>query len=122
MIEHQMREGFAPPLHIHTHEDETHYVLEGRIRWKIGDLVMEAVEGESVHVPIGTPHGFRVLSPFARLLTVTNGSFEDMVMEFSVQAQAPGLPPEDALIPIDLEALNASCARHGIELLGPPIE
>lgn len=70
--------GGEPPLHVHRHEDEMFYVLEGRLIVTRGDeqLVLEA--GDSVFLPRMIPHTFRVRSNHARVLTyVTPGGFEE---------------------------------------------
>ena len=47
----------APP-HIHFHDDEAWYVLEGRLRVRRGDEEVEALPGSAVLVPRGTPHTY----------------------------------------------------------------
>ncbi len=122
IMEHKMLEGFGPPLHVHNNEDETFYILEGRFRFRLGDQAVERGPGESVHVPGGMVHTFRVLSQVGRFLTVTNGAFEDMVMEASVPAAFPDLPEQAPFTLEDQTRLGISCNRAGIEFLGPPIE
>lgn len=48
------REG--PPLHVHRHQDETIYTLDGRFRIKLADTVVDAPPGSFVFIPRGTPH------------------------------------------------------------------
>ena len=48
----------GPPPHIHEHEDETFYVLEGRPTFRIGDRTIEAGPGAFVNIPRGTLHNF----------------------------------------------------------------
>ena len=47
----------APP-HLHHHDDEAWYVLEGALRIRRGDEEVEAREGSAVLVPRGTPHTY----------------------------------------------------------------
>ena len=47
----------APP-HVHHHDDEAWYVLEGVLRIRRGDEEVEAREGSAVLVPRGTPHTY----------------------------------------------------------------
>lgn len=47
----------APP-HLHRNDDESWYVLEGRLRIRIGGDEVEAHEGSAVFVPRGTPHTY----------------------------------------------------------------
>jgi mannose-6-phosphate isomerase-like protein (cupin superfamily) len=46
------------PLHLHRHDDEAWYVLEGTLCVRIGKGVVEARAGSSVFVPRGTPHTY----------------------------------------------------------------
>ena len=48
--------GEGPPLHVHRHEDEFIYTLEGRFRLKLADELLEADPGSFVFIPRGTPH------------------------------------------------------------------
>jgi uncharacterized cupin superfamily protein len=47
----------APP-HLHRSDDEAWYVLEGTLRVRVGDEVIEAHAGSGVFVPRGTPHTY----------------------------------------------------------------
>jgi mannose-6-phosphate isomerase-like protein (cupin superfamily) len=49
---------FIAPLHLHHRDDEAWYVLEGRLRVRSGDDVIEAAAGAGVLVPRGTPHTY----------------------------------------------------------------
>lgn len=46
------------PLHVHHADDEAWYVLEGTLRFRIGDDVFEAPAGSAVLAPKGTPHAY----------------------------------------------------------------
>jgi quercetin dioxygenase-like cupin family protein len=122
LIEHTMPGGSAVPLHVHNSEDETFYVLEGELRLKVGHDVFECSQGQAFHVPAGAHHSYRVLSPVAKFLTLSNGAFEDMIWEASVPADQPGLPRMTEFSEADLQRLGAICNRNGIEFIGPPID
>jgi quercetin dioxygenase-like cupin family protein len=51
--------GGGPPPHIHTREDETFFLVEGRIEFTLGDETVAAGPGDFVNVPRGTVHSFR---------------------------------------------------------------
>lgn len=121
VVEHQMAQDFVVPLHVHNDEDETFYILEGSVRFQVEDRIFDAIPGQSFHVPGGTRHSFRVISPVARFLTISNGPFEDMVREASVPAEYPGLPPAAPFGQAQQEQLAAICNRNGIVFLGPPV-
>ncbi|SRR5712691_1974560 len=46
------------PLHIHRHDDEAWYVLEGRLRFRLGADEVEACAGSAVLAPRGVPHTY----------------------------------------------------------------
>src|SRR5438270_2169374 len=46
------------PLHVHHADDEAWYVLEGVLRFRIGDGVFEAGPHSAVLAPKGTPHAY----------------------------------------------------------------
>jgi mannose-6-phosphate isomerase-like protein (cupin superfamily) len=46
------------PLHVHHADDEAWYVLEGVLRFRIGDAMREAVPGSGVLAPKGVPHAY----------------------------------------------------------------
>ena len=122
LVEHTMAKDFAVPLHVHNDEDETFYMLEGTARFQVEDKVFDAVPGQSFHVPGGTRHSFRVISDVAKFLTVSNGQFEDMVLEASVPAERAELPPVAPFGLPEQQRLAEICNRNGIEFLGPPVE
>jgi mannose-6-phosphate isomerase-like protein (cupin superfamily) len=46
------------PLHVHHGDDEAWYVLEGVLRFLIGEETFEAGPGSAVLAPKGTPHAY----------------------------------------------------------------
>jgi mannose-6-phosphate isomerase-like protein (cupin superfamily) len=46
------------PLHLHHHDDEAWYVVEGKLCIQVGEQVVEAQPGSAVFVPQGTPHTY----------------------------------------------------------------
>jgi mannose-6-phosphate isomerase-like protein (cupin superfamily) len=119
LVESQARQGNMPPLHVHD-EDETFFVLEGRISLHTPGGRVEVGPGESAFGPRGVPHTYRVESEEdARwLVTTSAGEFAAFVAETSAPAANGGYAPlEEMPAP---ETLAAAAARHGIEILGPP--
>ncbi len=80
--------GGGPPPHVHRREDETFYVVEGRIEFRLGDDLIEAGPGDFVNVPRGTVHCFRNAgSDTARMvLTFTPAGMEKFFEETLVPA------------------------------------
>jgi mannose-6-phosphate isomerase-like protein (cupin superfamily) len=123
VAEHWMPFGDSPPLHVHHREDEIFHVLEGVVRYRVGDEELVVRAGESALAPKGRPHTFRVESEAgARVLVMTPGEdFEGMVREVAGPAQSDGLPPPAVPTPAMIQALAEACERHGITVLGPPM-
>jgi quercetin dioxygenase-like cupin family protein len=112
-------EGYGPPLHVHSREDEAMYVLEGQIRFRVGDDEFVAGPGDWVWQPRGVPHAFSVKSERARALCVwTPGGLERMFEEGGVPAGDSAEPPRQEY---DLEAAAALAQRYGFEVVGPPL-
>jgi quercetin dioxygenase-like cupin family protein len=122
IMEHRMPEGFSPPIHVHHHEDESFFVLEGQIRFVAGELDQMRCAGQSIHVPRGVIHSFKVISPEGgRMLTITRGGFEQAVRDSSPVATSDDLPMAFRPSAAEQQKLADACARNGINLLGPPL-
>jgi len=116
-----MPEGFSPPRHIHTREDEVFHILEGEAWFDIDGERHLAGPGASVYMPRGVPHTFRVKSPVARMLGVmTPGAFEQLFRKLSVPADERTLP-EPGAVPFDVPAVMAEQIRLGTQVVGPPM-
>ena len=48
----------VPPPHSHSHNEECVYVLEGTLRYRVGDTTRDLGPGDSMFTPKGTVHGF----------------------------------------------------------------
>jgi quercetin dioxygenase-like cupin family protein len=68
VVENRVRAGDEPPIHTHTREDETVYVLEGAITAYVGDQQFEVEAGSYAALPNNVPHGFTVRGEEVRLL------------------------------------------------------
>ena len=68
VIEWRLRAGDEPPLHTHTREDETLYVLEGSITAYVGDQRIDVEAGSYAALPKDVPHGLSVRGDEVRLL------------------------------------------------------
>jgi quercetin dioxygenase-like cupin family protein len=68
VIEWRVRAGGEPPLHTHTREDETLYILEGAITAYVGDQAIDVEAGSYAALPKNVPHGFKVRGEEVRLL------------------------------------------------------
>jgi mannose-6-phosphate isomerase-like protein (cupin superfamily) len=106
----------GPPLHVHSREDETFYVLEGELVFEFGGRREVVGPGGMVYLERGVPHRYQNFTDRdARLLIgVAPGGFQDFFVELSAATPAGGgMPPMDVLQSID--------TRYGIRTLGPPL-
>jgi quercetin dioxygenase-like cupin family protein len=116
-----MPEGFSPPRHIHTREDEVFLVVEGDVLFDVDGRLVRGGPGTTVFMPRGVPHTFRVESPHAVMLGVmTPGAFEQLFRGLSVRATARTLPPA-GLVPFDVPAVMEEQERLGTQVVGPPL-
>jgi quercetin dioxygenase-like cupin family protein len=124
--------GAAPPLHSHP-QDETFYVLEGRVvvwvvepeaiadgRW-LETHARQCEPGAAVFAPSGMAHTFRVESDSARMLFLsTPAGIEDFVRALSEPAAWPWLPPPPDGPRVPPEKLAAVEREHRVIRLAPP--
>jgi len=124
VLKHWAPFGHSPPLHVHDTEDEVFHVFEGTLRFRVGDEVVRLTAGQIMLAPKGVPHTFCVDSPDgAHFMTVTRpGDFEAMVRACSRPAGSDGLPESHPPTPEQAAHLEEVCARHGIRLIGAPLE
>lgn len=75
----------GPPKHIHTHEDELFYVLQGRYEFIYGDSIIKAKQGDMIHLPKGKPHSFKNIDTIMGITmnTITPGGFEMFFADIS---------------------------------------
>ena len=94
------------PLHLHHHDDEAWYVLQGVLCVRAGDQVIEARAGASVLVPRGTPHTYWNPGPEPlRYLLVMTANIHGLITD--IHALSERTPA----------ALQAVFRKHDSELL-----
>jgi mannose-6-phosphate isomerase-like protein (cupin superfamily) len=95
MWESVQKPGSEPPLHVHNASDETFYVLEGNMRFMIGEQIFEAAAGDMIFAPRRIPHTFRIKSPIVRAITVcTPPGAEEWFRQMGEPATSFDLPDE----------------------------
>jgi quercetin dioxygenase-like cupin family protein len=100
----------GPPLHVHQHEDEAVYVLEGMYEIRVGGRMIPAPPGTFAFLPRDIPHtyanvGYRTGK---LLVTITPAGFERFFEELSLLAP-------DA--PSDREHIGTIGRKYGLEIL-----
>lgn len=91
-------EEIAPldtPLHIHEHEDEVFYVLEGEHVFQVGEQEFQIGAGGLVFGPRGLPHAQRRMAPrTGRLVTLFSpAGFEGFFRELAEAERAGTIGP-----------------------------
>jgi quercetin dioxygenase-like cupin family protein len=119
VVEMTMPPGMGPPPHSHP-GSESVYVLEGTLRYHIGETVHEGGPGSVFHVPAGIIEHFEPTGdkPLRVLATYTPGGIEQFFAEAGELAKSRQLPPPDESPP-DLERIAAIGARYGMEIQPP---
>lgn len=103
--------GQGPPLHTHAHEDETLYVLDGEVRFKIGEELHAGGPGSFAFVPRGAPHTFQnVGAGSARLLIHFSPTGMERFFERFAALEAP-----------DPDAFTTIGAEVGMAVVGRPL-
>jgi quercetin dioxygenase-like cupin family protein len=121
MFQATMPEGFSPPRHIHTREDEIFLVVDGDVVFDIDGELRIAGPGAALYMPRGVPHTFRIQSQTACVLGVmAPGAFEELFRNLSVPAAERALPAPDS-VPFDVPAVMAEQERLGTLVVGPPM-
>jgi quercetin dioxygenase-like cupin family protein len=65
-----LSEGRGTPLHVHHHQNEYFYVVEGEYYFQIGDDKFRATTGDTIFLPMKVPHAWTQVSPKGKM-TVT---------------------------------------------------
>jgi mannose-6-phosphate isomerase-like protein (cupin superfamily) len=101
LIEQVVPGGYpGPALHVHPEFDETFYVVDGMLAFRVGDHAYEAGPGTVVFVPRGTPHTFANPgeTPARSFVLVTPGGFERYFEALiDLVSETGGIPPEQEL-------------------------
>jgi quercetin dioxygenase-like cupin family protein len=105
----------GPPLHVHHLEEETIHVRSGRLKVRIGDQVYTLERDGFAYLPAGLPHAFLNLTdePAEIVVVYVPGGGHKFYEE---------LGPATRTANPDREEIAAIFERHGMTLLGPPLQ
>jgi quercetin dioxygenase-like cupin family protein len=83
----EVHKGNEPPGHVHQREDESYYILEGAIRFWVGDTTIDAKAGDFIYLPKGVPHKFELQSDCVKeLMWLTPSGLEQWFWDNSAPA------------------------------------
>jgi mannose-6-phosphate isomerase-like protein (cupin superfamily) len=105
----------GPPRHIHQDADEAFVILTGECEFWLERKRFTAGPGETVCIPRGREHTFRVVSdhPCRHLVILTPGGFEGFFVEMAKHGYR---------IPDDMGSVIEAGKRFHLDFTGPPLE
>ena len=103
----------GPPLHIHPHQDEWFYVIEGEYLFQVGEDKYEMKAGDTIFLPRTVQHAFIQLTEKGRMIVsyLPAGKMEDF---FAVTDQWTSLPSKEEIAKV--------FADHDMQVVGPPLK
>lgn len=112
--------GAGPVPHTHTKEDETIFVLEGKLRAWLGGKQYDVKVGDFVHMPRGVRHYFKNVTdePTRLLLTYTPGGFEQWFLDIG-KAATPGSKVSPEITADDIKKAVAQAQKYGVQFSKP---
>lgn len=119
VVEMQLREGHAPPLHIHEHADECIHVIDGTVHVHTEEDKQELTADSSVVLPRGEPHSLHAVTEATIIAADSPGGFDEFVAavgEPTEERTIPTTPPSEAAI----GRVNELASDHDIRIVGPP--
>ena len=102
----------GPPLHIHLHQDEIFFILEGNYLFQVGDEKHTLSVGDIIFLPRKVPHTFAQLTDTGKMLFFFQPS-DKMEDYFRVLGSLKGQPSPQEGVKI-FEA-------HDMSVVGPPL-
>jgi quercetin dioxygenase-like cupin family protein len=109
-IENVIAPGDGPPLHVHAREDEAWWVIEGTLRFRLGEDRAQAPAGTFVFVPRTVPHAFQNVgeTPARILVLFTPAGMERFFDAFATTPAGPG-------------AFASAGREADMDVVGPPL-
>jgi mannose-6-phosphate isomerase-like protein (cupin superfamily) len=103
----------CPPRHIHAHEEEVVYILEGRILFETVGRQIPTSAGSCVVLPRGSEQSYRIESDEARLLIfIAPAGLEAYYRELHQ-------PDTHGSVRSEIERVVTLAARFGLTTTGP---
>lgn len=119
VVEMRLREGHAPPRHVHESADELIHVTEGTVHIHTEDGRQELTAGSSVVLPRGEPHSLHSVTEATIVAAGSPGGFDEFVTAVGEPAEnrtVPTTPPSEAAV----GRVNELAPEHDIRIVGPP--
>ena len=103
----------GPALHVHPHQDEIFFVVQGEYLFQVGDEKHNLKTGDTIFLPRSVPHAFAQLTETGKMffLFQPSGKMEDFFRLLGDPKFKP-TPEEGAKISLE----------HGMKVVGPPLQ
>jgi quercetin dioxygenase-like cupin family protein len=103
----------GPPLHIHLHQDEFFYIVEGQYLFQVGEVQYRMNPGDTVFLPRKVKHAFAQLSDQGKVIVsyIPAGRMEDFFRETDSWTAPP-----------TAEEIERVFKDHEMKVVGPPLE
>ncbi|MBX3050957.1 MAG: cupin domain-containing protein [Caldilineaceae bacterium] len=111
VVQNEFHRPGGPARHLHYHQDEWFYAVEGEFAMEVGGERYTLTAGDSVFAPRAVPHVWACTSPAGGRMLVTFAPAGQMEAFFREVTKANAMPPQDPAI----------WRAYGMELLGPPL-
>ena len=112
----------GPPPHLHYHQDEAFFVLDGEAHVRCGEQPWHASKGAFVFLPQGIPHTYKAGNTPLKMVVITSPGgplgFEYFVEAMGEPAQTRTLPAPKAP---DRAKLQRLAAQYDIEFVAMPL-
>lgn len=109
LLEFRVQGGYpTPPTHVHEHEDELTYVIEGALEVTVDGTTRTVRAGETIVKPRGVPHAFAVAgdAPVRFLETLVPAGFDGYFRDIAPSVRESGS--------VDRDLANRLMAGYGV--------
>jgi quercetin dioxygenase-like cupin family protein len=111
VIEHKTRQKGGPPRHIHPHQDEWFYVMEGEFLFEVGKDRLTLGPGDSILAPRNLPHAWAFVGDGGGRMLISYNPAGKMEAFFRRVTKNNAMPPQD----------KALFEEFDLILTGPPL-
>lgn len=111
-LEQTFHERGGPPRHLHPHQDEWFYAIEGTFQFEIGESKFTLHSGDSILAPRNVPHVWAFVGTGGGRILVSFAPAGKMEAFFEHIAASHSMPPQTP------DLWNS----YDMQLLGPPLK
>lgn len=113
IFEYTGNEKGGPPLHVHPHQDEIFFIVQGEYLFQVGEDKHSLKAGDTIFLPRTVPHTFAQLTDNGKMffLFQPSGQMEEFFTLLG-NLTTPPTPEQGAKI----------FADHDMKVVGPPLQ